>query len=88
MAKSKVKKLTAKELEGVKELQTSINSILVNIGNAEVVKIQMVEKHASLQEDWKKTTGLLEEKYGSVNISLEDGTITPVEEPKEVLSKV
>ena len=42
MAKSKVKKLTKKELEEVKD------------------------------------------KYGSVNISLEDGTISPVEEKEEV----
>ena len=37
MAKSKVKKLTKKELEEVKDLQQKINTLLMNIGNAELV---------------------------------------------------
>jgi len=88
MAKSKVKKLTAKELEEVKTLQAAVNSILLNIGNAEVVKVQMVEKHVGLQAEWKDLTASLEDKYGQVNISLEDGTITDVPKEEEVLSKV
>ncbi len=80
MAKSKAKKLTKKELEEVKELQKQINTLLMNIGNAELVKNTLCVRHTELQAEWKDLTTSLETKYGSVNISLEDGSISPVEE--------
>lgn len=80
MAKSKAKKLTKKELEEVKELQKQINTLLMNIGNAELVKNSLCTRHTELQAEWKDLTTSLETKYGSVNISLDDGTISPVEE--------
>jgi len=55
----------------------------MNIGNAELVKNSLCTKHTELQAEWKDMTTALEEKYGSVNISLEDGTISPVEEKQE-----
>ena len=65
-AKAKLKKITSKELKEVKDQQTDINGILLNIGNAEVVKTQMVTKHIELQQAWKKMTQALEKKYGAV----------------------
>ena len=44
MAKSK--KISKKELNEVKELQNQINTLLMNIGNAELVKNQLVSRHA------------------------------------------
>ena len=49
MAKSKAKKLTSKELAKVKELQGEINNLLMSIGNAELVKNQLVNKHVVKQ---------------------------------------
>jgi hypothetical protein len=86
MAKSKAKKLTKKELEDVKDLQQKINTLLMNIGNAELVKNTLCERHTELQAEWKDTTAALEDKYGSVNISLEDGTLSAVEENAEVVA--
>lgn len=83
MAKSKLKKVTAEELAEVKEIQNQINSLLMNIGNAELVKATLVESHTSSQAKWKSMTEVLEKKYGSVNISLEDGSISPVEEKEK-----
>jgi len=83
MAKSKkAKKISAKELEEVKVKQNEINTLLMNIGNAELVKNQLVSRHIELQAEWKDMSVALEEKYGSVNISLEDGTISDIEEEK------
>tara|TARA_R100000951_G_scaffold67251_2_gene56744 strand:+ start:87 stop:347 length:261 start_codon:yes stop_codon:yes gene_type:complete len=79
MAK-KAKKITAKELTEVKELQNNINTLLMNIGNAELVKNQLVSKHVELQANWSSVSKALEDKYGSVNISLEDGVISPLKE--------
>tara|TARA_R100000544_G_C2212055_1_gene52519 strand:- start:682 stop:951 length:270 start_codon:yes stop_codon:yes gene_type:complete len=83
MAKSKAKKVTSKELDSVKDLQQKINTVLMNIGNASVVKNQLVESHVKLQSEWKEATVKLEKKYGNVNISLEDGTISPIEAKEE-----
>ena len=80
MAKSKTKKLTVKELEEVKSLQNQINNILLNIGNQELIKNELTTKHAELASNWKEMSASLEKKYGSVNISLDDGTISEVEE--------
>jgi hypothetical protein len=85
MAKSK--KISKKELTEVKELQQQINALLMNIGNAELVKNQLVSSHAELQVQWKAVSQSLEEKYGSVNISLEDGTISEIEAEEEPLKK-
>ena len=85
MAKSK--KISKKELTEVKELQNQINTLLMNIGNAELVKSQLVSRHAELQVEWKTVSESLEKKYGSVNISLEDGTISDIEKEEASLEK-
>jgi hypothetical protein len=87
MAK-KSEKITAEELTNVQTLQKEVNNLLLNIGNAEVVKAQLIGKHAKMQEDWNTLTAALEEKYGSVNISLEDGTLSEIEKEDEVLQAV
>jgi len=51
--------------------------------NQELIKNQLASRHTELQAEWKDMTISLEEKYGSVNISLEDGSITEVEEKEE-----
>ena len=77
MAKSKSKKVTSKELETIKDLQQKINTVLMNIGNASVVKNQLIESHVKLQSEWKAGTEKLEKKYGNVNISLESLAAIP-----------
>jgi hypothetical protein len=86
MAK-KSKKISSKELTEVKELQNQINTLLMNIGNAELVKNQLVSKHSELHAEWKTVSESLETKYGSVNISLEDGTISDIEKEDPSLEK-
>jgi hypothetical protein len=80
MSKSKVKKLTQQELKDLVNLQNEINDLLLNIGNIELVKNQLVNKHYELQIVWKTMTNSLEEKYGSVSINLENGLFTSNEE--------
>lgn len=71
-----IKKLTAEEFKELKELQNNINNLLMNIGNAELVKNQLLSKHVEFQDIWTDMTKTLEKKYGAVNINLEDGTLT------------
>jgi hypothetical protein len=80
----KATKITTEELENVQKLQKEVNNLLLNIGNAEIVKNQLVAKHVKMQEDWNSLTASLEEKYGSVNISLEDGTLSELKKEEAV----
>tara|TARA_R110000803_G_scaffold176749_2_gene239164 strand:- start:615 stop:875 length:261 start_codon:yes stop_codon:yes gene_type:complete len=79
----KIKKITDDQLAKVKDLQHEINTLLLNIGNAELVKVQLTNKHVELKQEWDDLTKLLEEEYGSVNISLEDGSISELKESKD-----
>jgi translation initiation factor 6 (eIF-6) len=89
MAKSKAKKVTEKELNSIKDLQQRINTVVMNLGNAVVVQDQLTQSHGELQKEWKKETAKLEKKYGNVNISLEDGSISELkEEEAPELAKV
>lgn len=89
MAKSKSKKVTDKELDSIKDLQQRINTVVMNLGNAVVVQDQLTQSHQELQKEWKKETAKLEKKYGNVNISLEDGSISELkEEEAPELAKV
>jgi translation initiation factor 6 (eIF-6) len=89
MAKSKAKKVTDKELDSIKDLQQRINTVVMNLGNAVVVQDQLAQSHQELQKEWKKATAKLEKKYGNVNISLEDGSISELkEEEAPELAKV
>ena len=75
-----VSKIADKQLQELKELQLKLNNILLNLGNAEVAKQSMLTAHIGLKLEWETMTKSLEEEYGQVNISLEDGTISPIEE--------
>ena len=89
MAKSKAKKVSEKELKSIKDLQQRINTVVMNLGNAVVVQDQLTKSHVDLQKEWKKETAKLEKKYGNVNISLEDGSISELkEEEAPELAKV
>ena len=81
MAK-KAKKLTKKELETVvAKLQARTNQLTL-IGQAEADKALALGKLNSLNKDLDEYQKVLEDKYGSVNIDLKDGSITPLEAPQ------
>ena len=74
-----VNKITKEELKNIKELNGKYNSLLTEMGfhqlrqcslcklaEAEVEKLEVVKKE-------------LEEKYGQVNINLEDGTYSEIQ---------
>ena len=73
---AKAKKITKEELKSIKDLQNKLNQIIQNIGLLES------QKHGLLHEIEEFKTKL-ESKYGPVNISLEDGAYTKIEEDVE-----
>ncbi len=76
---AKAKKITKKELELVKESLQKKNEVLIRLGALELDKQKLFVAVDAAEAEIKEVQGTLEEKYGSVSISLVDGTITQVE---------
>lgn len=79
-------KLSEKELQDLKEIQSKSNKITMSLGQVEVQKAildgqknDLLTQLADLQENQNKIGKELQEKYGSVNINLETGEITKTE---------
>jgi len=72
-------KVTAEELKTIKDQQTELGTVINQIGQLEASKHAMLHKIAGINESIEETKKELETKYGSVNISLEDGSYTEIE---------
>ena len=73
------KKITKEELKNIKELNNKYTGILTEIGFLQVRQANLLglsQEEAKKLEEVKKE---LEEKYGQVNINLEDGVYTEIE---------
>lgn len=77
---AKAKKLTKKELSEINDLQAQIQNILVGIGSLEAKKTSGVVQLRMLEDKMEQGKQAIEKKYGSVNIDLSNGEITPIEE--------
>jgi hypothetical protein len=73
-------KIEDKELEKVVEQQKTLNEVLINIAVLETQKHGMLHKVATLNKDIEEVKNDLEGKYGAININLEDGTYTKIEQ--------
>lgn len=76
-------KITKEELKELQEQEQKKNAIKHDIGVLETQKHSLLHLWADIitqQEGAKKE---LEEKYGKVNISLEDGSYTEIKEDEE-----
>lgn len=81
-------KIKEEELKKVQEQQTKLNNILSQIGIVETNKHGLLHEVAGLNkeiEDYKK---VLEKKYGAININLEDGTYTEIEQEETPVAAV
>jgi len=74
---SKIKK---EELESLQESQKKFAAIKHDLGQLEVQKHGLLHLWAGLQEEENKFKKELEEKYGKININLEDGSYEEIEE--------
>lgn len=78
MAK-KVKKLKKEELELLNKQQADIGEMLKSLGILDVQKMNLHSRVKILSDEIESTKKDLEDKYGSVNIDLSTGEITPIE---------
>tara|TARA_R110000822_G_scaffold185699_1_gene324785 strand:- start:1291 stop:1530 length:240 start_codon:yes stop_codon:yes gene_type:complete len=73
-------RITDEELKLVREQQTKIAQIKQDIGTLELRKHEVMGVMLDVNQEVEETKTTLEEKYGRVNINLDDGTYTDVEE--------
>ena len=77
------KSITAEELKQIKEQQSELGTVVNHVGQLEANKHSLLHKLAGINEGIEETKKQLEEKYGSININLEDGTYTEIEKEDE-----
>jgi hypothetical protein len=80
---SEKKFLTEEELTTLKEIQTNTRALISELGEIELIKIQVENRYnnakqflSDLSTKEQEFTQLMFQKYGKVNISPEDGEIT------------
>lgn len=76
-------KITAEQLNTIKQQQEDIAQSLKDIGFLETQKHGLLHKYAGIVQDAEDFKKELEKQYGGINISLEDGSYTLIEEPKK-----
>lgn len=77
-------KITQEQLEELQGYVGKINNAATQIGNLELQKHQINHAAAEVQSDLNKFQAKLEEKYGKVQINIQDGTYKPIEEEEVV----
>ena len=80
---AELNKIEDQELKTVVDQQKELNQVLTHIGVLEAQKHSALHKIATLNETIEATKKDLENKYGAVNINLEDGTYTEIEKTEE-----
>jgi len=71
----KPEKITPSQLEKVQKAVSDINRAQMEIGRLETQKHMLNHEVVKLQDVLKEIQDELEKDYGTVNISIEDGTI-------------
>jgi DNA replication initiation complex subunit (GINS family) len=70
------KKLTPEELEELKSTSTVYQNHLVTFATIELSKQEAISRLTEAKSLYEILVARLQEKYGEVNVSLEDGKIT------------
>ncbi len=73
-------KITEEELKTIQEQQTNLNQILHRVGLIEAQKHGLLHDFGKINEEVEEVKSELEKKYGQVNINVEDGTYTEIEQ--------
>ncbi len=79
----KENKLTEKELKSVSDSQNDLYKLTTDVGIVETQKHALLHQIAGVNQKLEELKKELEEKYGSININLEDGTFEEVEKENE-----
>ena len=76
-------KIKEEELKTIQEQQKKLNELVHNIGLLESQKHGLLHEIAGVNKDIEEYKSVLEKEYGAININVEDGTYTEIEEDVE-----
>jgi hypothetical protein len=76
-------KITDEQLSTIQEHQNKTNNILHQVGYLESQKHGLLHELAGVNQDIEEFKNSLEKEYGAINIDIETGTYTKIEEEKE-----
>ena len=81
-------KITEDQLTKIKNQQEKLNELIHNIGLLESQKHGLLHEIAKVNVDIEEYKQELEKEYGAININLEDGTYTNIEEEEVPVAAV
>ena len=76
-------KIKEEQLSKIQEQQRNLNSILNEVGYLEVQKHGLLHQFAGVNKEVEDFKSDLESEYGAININMEDGTYTVIENVEE-----
>lgn len=79
-----IERLSSEELEELKNTNVLYQNHLVTFATIELSKQEAISKLADVKTAYDTLVARLQEKYGEVNISLEDGKITKNPSPTNI----
>ena len=85
---SEITKITKEELTTIKTQQSTLQSLIYDIGLLQSQQHAKLHDIAQVNETINENKTSLENKYGSININVEDGTYVLIEDTKEVEESV
>ena len=77
---NQMSKITDEQLQKLHKQQTALNSLLNKIGIVESQKHALLHEIAGVNQEVEEFKAELEKEYGSVNINLETGEYSKIEE--------
>ena len=78
-----VKQITKEQLETITNQQKDLSTLLTNIGLVESQKHGFLHQLRDLNETVETFKMELQSQYGAININLEDGSYTEIQEDKQ-----
>jgi predicted nucleic acid-binding Zn-ribbon protein len=73
-------KITKEELDNILQFQNRLYSLSTDVGILETQKHALLHELAGVNNEQEEYKKVLEEKYGKININLEDGTFEELKE--------
>ena len=74
------KKITQEELDNILDFQNRLYNLSTDVGILETQKHAILHELAGVNNEQEEYKKVLEEKYGKININLEDGTFEELKE--------
>ena len=76
-------KISKEHLETIQEQQTKLNQILNQVGYLEAQKHGLLHEFGEINKSVEDFKSVLEAEYGQININVETGEYTPIEQEEE-----